>query len=233
MAEFMKARVIKSGSVYEVIEYEKPVMYGYAREHEVTARGEAGSNDEGKRSDNLTRSRQAIRQYIWSNVGKYPKFVTFTYKENMQDYEQFKYDWKLFVKRMSRKGIKIRYLYVLEYQQRGAIHIHAVIFNDEYISQDLLAQAWGKGFVSIEKIDHVRNLGAYVCKYLQKESMQEYGSYAYHVSRGLKKPEKSRIDVDDVESIEQLETRLETVWDNVIYDDVTEQFIRYRQLKER
>lgn len=228
----MGARIIRSGDVVECIEYDRPLPYDYTPEREISPRGEQGSKEDGKRDDNLLRARQKIRQYIWANQGKFPKFVTFTYADNMQDYEQFKADWYLSQKRMARQGIKLRYLYVLEYQQRGAIHTHAVLFNDEYIPHDKLAAAWGKGFVKINAIDSVRNLGAYVCKYLQKASMQEYGSYAYHISRGLNKPEVERVNVYESQPISDLEQKYWTTYDNTVYDETLCTFVRYRQFME-
>lgn len=227
----MKARVIKAGDIVDIYEYEKPVMYGYQQSIDTAPRREMDLTDEEhyKRKDNLSRARQMIRYYIWTNRTPYMKFVTFTYRDNMQDYWQFLKDWKRFVERMSRKGYKLRYLYVLERQERGAIHVHAVIFNNEYIPQDFLTEVWGHGFVWIIRINHVRNVGAYVSKYLQKDSMQYYGSYAYHLSRNLRKPEELRVDETDVLTLPKLEDELEITHEEVIFDDFTQQFIRYRQ----
>lgn len=146
----------------------------------------------GKQEKNLHRARTKIRRYIWANINKYSKFVTFTYAENQKDIKTFFYDWKQFAKRMKRKGYELKYLYVLEYQQRGAIHAHCVIFNEEYIPIEVIQSAWGKGHVDINSIRSVKNMGAYVCKYLTKETMAEYNSKSYHISKGINKPIEER-----------------------------------------
>lgn len=233
MTKQMSFKVIKCGDVYEIIQYGCPVNYGFCRDEVKLVREKASDEVIGKRSDNLLRARQAVRHYIWANAGKYPKFLTLTYAENMQDYEQFKRDWYTFTQAMKRKGFTLRYLYVLEYQQRGAIHAHVVIFNDEYIPQDVIEAAWRRGFVKINKIDHVRNLGAYVCKYLNKADIQYYGSYAYHVSRGLKKPEILRLCETDFTSLKDILAGLEITYQDTIFDDVTQSYITYKQGKKK
>ena len=39
--------------------------------------------------------------------------------------------------------------------------------------------------LALKKIDNVRNLGAYVCKYITKDNLQEYGKRVFSCSVGL------------------------------------------------
>jgi hypothetical protein len=200
--KIMASKVITSGSVVEIYEYEDGNLYDYERK-KTTIRGKVEPEEwNGKLESNLRRARQMLRRTIWANMNHYSKFMTLTYAENMKDYEQFKKDWQRFIKNLKNHGIVLKYLYVLEYQKRGAIHAHVVVFNDEIIPIEAIENAWRKGFVKINRIKDVKNLGAYVCKYLTKESMSSYGSHSYHVSRGLEKPAEIKIDLDHVEAVE-------------------------------
>jgi hypothetical protein len=201
-AKVMTAKVITSGDIVEVYEYDDGVLYGYERPA-TTRRTDTPPEDwQGKEESNLRRARQKLRRTIWSNMKHYSKFLTLTYAENMQDYEQFQKDWHRFTQNLKRHGYELQYLYVLEYQKRGALHAHVVVFNDEIIPIEAIENAWKRGFVKINSIKDVNNLGAYVCKYLTKETIASYGSHSYHVSRGLEKPNEIKIDLDHGEAVE-------------------------------
>jgi hypothetical protein len=200
--KIMASKVITSGSVVEIYEYEDGNLYDFEKKKTVRRSDTEPEDWRGKEDSNLRRARQTLRRTIWANMRHYSKFLTLTYAENMQDYERFKKDWQRFIKNMKRHGFPLRYLYVLEYQKRGAIHAHVVVFNDEVIPIEAIENAWKKGFVKINSIKDVNNLGAYVCKYLTKETIASYGSHSYHVSRGLQKPEEIKIDLDHGEAVE-------------------------------
>jgi len=185
-------KIIKSGNVVEVYRFSQKISYGYQTRDHTNKRGHDPQTWQGKEEKNLHRARQNIRRCIWSNMSKYSKFVTFTYARNMQDLEQFYYDWKHFNIRMTRTGYDLEYLYVLEYQKRGAIHAHCIIFNNEYIPIEVIEKCWKQGHVDINRVKDIQNMGAYVCKYLTKDTLAEYNSKSYHVSKGLKRPTEQR-----------------------------------------
>ena len=227
-------RVVRSGNTIEIYEYKNKVFYnfqGYEREY----RREKPMDWSGKSETSLTRSRQQIRRLIWANIGKYSKFLTLTYAENMQDLQTFYHDWKMFLQSMKRKGYTLKYLYVLEYQERGAIHAHVVIFNEEYIPIEAIENSWGKGFVKINAIKEIRNLGAYVCKYLTKESMAEYNSKSYHASKGLNRPIERRITLHDTDDIKrELLSKAKVVYESdydITIDDIVTNTVNYSQLQ--
>lgn len=51
---------------------------------------------------------------------------------------------------------------------------------------------WGQGFVYINAISHVDNIGAYIVKYMTKDNTDErlQGLKAYLYSRNLRRPEE-------------------------------------------
>ena len=73
------------------------------------------------------------------------------------------------------------------------------MFNLPYIQNKDLAAIWRNGYVKINRIDNVDNVGAYVCKYMTKtDDDRLLGQKMYFSSRGLKKPveikEESRVE---------------------------------------
>lgn len=186
-------KIVISGNVIEYYRYLKPLNVE-PREHDIE---KCKETSEGKRDRNLYRARADLRRAIWCNTTDYTKFVTLTYKDTVLDQDQVLYDWKQFIKNLRRKGYKVPYIYITEHQKKrglkegneGCLHIHAVLFTDDFISADVINACWGKGRTEIKALRSIKNLGAYVCKYLTKEEFDLYHKHSYHLSRGLKKPE--------------------------------------------
>ena len=144
----MFSKIVQSGEVVEAYIYSNSIKVGHKREHEVGRRKKSDLDDEGleKRSDSMYRSRREVRRLIWSNQGKYTKFITLTYKETELDVDRVGKHIKSFVKAMRRKGYDMKYLGVLEHQtargekegNEGSWHIHMVLFIEEFIPKDLM-----------------------------------------------------------------------------------------------
>lgn len=198
--EFSIGKMIVFGEKIEFKNYSVPVCCGN-RKHDILRLGNKETGE--KRSDNLARSRMNVRYRVWANVTPHSKFLTLTTSDTVLDKEQFVKRLKTFFKAMSREGYKLRYLYVLERQKErgekegnaGSIHAHIIIFNDEYIPFDIINKHWN-GTTDIHMLDglreengeKVKDVGAYVCKYLTKEADLEWGSRCYNCSVGLNKP---------------------------------------------
>ncbi|MGL6125458.1 MAG: rolling circle replication-associated protein, partial [Metamycoplasmataceae bacterium] len=157
--------------------------------------------------------------------------------------------WKLFKRKIERKySLKLSYLGVVEFQERGAIHFHICLFNVPYLKHSELYEMWsstcGSGGVYIEKIgaNDCDNVGAYITKYLSKDMDDffdnEYkGKKRYFKSRGLKEPEVIKYNakelVADKEGFEQI---MENLKDNVVYEyeskpfDITKKSRCYEQV---
>lgn len=186
-------KIVISGKVVEYYRYLKPLSVE-PREHDIEKNKE---KSEGKRDRNLYRARADLRRAIWCNQTKFTKFVTLTYKDTELDQDNVIYDFKQFIKKIRRRGYNIPYVYVTEHQKKrgikegnaGSLHIHVLLFTDEFIRADIINACWGLGNTDIHSLKDVNNLGAYVCKYLTKEEFNLYHKHSYHLSRGLKKPE--------------------------------------------
>jgi len=59
-----------------------------------------------------------------------------------------------------------------------------------YIENKKLNELWGNGFVKINKIDHVDNVGAYMIKYMTKDNddLRLRGLKSYQTSKNLIRP---------------------------------------------
>lgn len=188
-------RVVMSGDTVEVYQYKYPVKVGYERKFDVI-RSENTNSSDGKRYDNLLRARQNVRRLIWCNQGPYTKFLTLTYAEACLDRKKVIRDVTTFVQAMRRLGYDMKYLYVLEHQKErgekegnvGSLHIHMVVFVDRFIPVDDIRRCWKHGIFDIKKIEFVRNLAAYVCKYITKETIADFGCHCFACSKGLKRP---------------------------------------------
>lgn len=200
----MRCKCVVSGDVVELYFYKVPVKCGKRDENkknrvEVKEENEIEENID-KRQDNLLRSRQNIRRIIWSNQSKYTKFVTLTYAETVLDIDTVRYDISKFVKNMKNKGYDMKYLYVLENQRErglkenneGCLHVHMILFIDKYIPYEDINKSWRKGQTDIKVIDDIKNLGAYVCKYITKDNIASFGKRCYSCSIGLDRPSQER-----------------------------------------
>jgi hypothetical protein len=162
------------------------------------------------RERTLKKSGQAVRRIINANVNAYgekPKFVTLTFAENIKENRVANAIFRNFIKRMNYwifgdKKTRLKYLTVIEFQKRGAIHYHVVFFNLPYIPVRKLSKIWDQGFVKINNIDNVDNVGAYVSKYMTKDATDDrlIGEKSYFCSRGLNKP-KEIIDKEEIERV--------------------------------
>jgi hypothetical protein len=119
----------------------------------------------------LRRTFRNIRNLVNTNctVPDNLLWVTLTYAENMIDPEQLYSDYKAFIQRVYRQYGKLEYICVVEPQARGALHCHVVfIFPSKapFIPNKHLALLWGQGFVKINRVKDVDNLGAYLSAYL-------------------------------------------------------------------
>lgn len=164
-------KAIISGNIVEIIYYQIPVFEGY--ENKSTGKKKTKS-DTKKRTNNINQSKMKLRRLINSNITGKDLFITLTYADNMCDIDAGKDDFKKFIKRWNYQRKKksldaLQYVYVVEFQKRGAVHFHCIFFNVGFILNSELNSLWGNGFVKVNKIDKVDNVGAYVVKYMQKD----------------------------------------------------------------
>lgn len=216
-AKSYSKKVIACGDIIEVYEYALPILEDFDNSKS-KGKGRRCTADEAEQIKNrelvLHRARRDLRRLINSNINMYgvgSKFVTLTFREHVTTFEQANYEWKKFRQRLEDYLEKyIRYVVVPEFTKIGRIHYHVVFFDIPYIQNKKLQDIWGQGYVKINAIENVDNVGAYVCKYMTKGEESEEkeqnsiendrlkGKKCYFSSRRLYKPveikEKDRVE---------------------------------------
>lgn len=209
---YILQKAVISGNHVEFYKYSMPVLCEFEKRENLlkVSDNEQGTGD--KRADNLARSRQSVRRIIWCNITPHTKFLTLTCEKTCTDLKSFQRKLQTFFQAMTRKGYKLRYLYVLERQLKrgmkegnaGSWHAHIVVFNDEKIPLDVLKICWKHGRAEIKILNGLRcgddekinDVGAYVCKYITKEASLELGMQCYRCSNGLKRPLEVNLKAD-------------------------------------
>lgn len=182
------AKVIISGDIIELYNYEKPVLSGFSQPTDQikTRLDDIGSaerkeRDRSNKKRSLQRTDQRLRRLINSNIGRHgrhsDKFVTLTFQENIKEHEVANKEFRNFIRRLNyfvfKKQSGLAYIAVIERQERGALHYHTIFFNLPYISHEKLLHIWRNGVdkrgLNIKKIDNIDNVGAYIVKYIKKD----------------------------------------------------------------
>jgi len=209
-------RLVICNKVIKLINYEKPFFYNFPplkRSRSIFI------EKQDRRLDNTQRAKNKLKNLILSNYGVNKQmvlFVTFTFAENIVNPKQANPEWKLFILRLnyylnSLGFQKAKYITVIEFQERGAVHYHTLFFNIPYIKniKTEFARLWALGFVKIKAIpfndsNHCAN---YVSKYMTKTFNDKFFSSSknYFCSRNIKKPIKLRNENDIVSMLQQLD----------------------------
>lgn len=189
MRQFYEKIVVTKGIV-EVRRYEKLNVNGGG------ARDGDGEDREHNYKQQQRKRRNMIRQLVCANFDAGSKFITLTFdndqQHNIRDVQACNAYFKRFVQRVRRKYRDFKYVAVIEFQDRngrGAVHYH-MICNLPFVEQQHLAKMWGGGFIKINRIDKVDNVGAYVVKYMttDMDDRRLAAQNAYLHSKGLLKP---------------------------------------------
>ena len=191
-------KIVVSGKFLELYKYKKAVSKGFKKNKKKPLSTEPKQLEidfslpkifTGKREDSIALTRTKIRRLVNSNMD-FDKFTTLTFAENMQDIHLANSHFHKFIMRLKHNYGDFKYLAVIEFQKRGAVHYH-FLNNLPYIKSKELELVWGHGFVKPKKIAHVDNLGAYICKYLHKDMQNEnmFHQKKFFYSRNLERPE--------------------------------------------
>lgn len=203
--ELTAHRVVVSGAHVEEYKYSRP--YGYhlfSDQKKSKGRGPERKLTPEQQKQNQERSawraKQELRRLIDANCYDQrddsgnlitPKFITFTFRENMQDLREANHLFTDFIKRFNYAlQSHLKYTVVHEIQKRGAIHYHAIFYNLPFFENDRIAELWTHGFTKTKNIAHIENIGAYMAKYLTKDerTARKRGQKRYFSSKLLRRP---------------------------------------------
>lgn len=195
---FKDSKAILSGPILELFRY-----YGYG--------GQFDRPIGSWREMSLRRARTALRRRINANAGLWrdpvekvfykPLFVTLTFREKVEDIRWANREFSKFVMRFNyhvfgSRRARLKYVTVIEFQERGAVHYHSLFFNCPFVPglKTRLFELWGhagnEAGVDFKSIRKVRVVGNYLVKYMSKEfdDPRLHGKKTYFTSRGLTKP---------------------------------------------
>lgn len=207
MRKLYNKKIVWSGNIVEVYEYENSIVKGETNNGSGRSLEADEDNKARHRKNTLARARRDVRRLINANVykwGEKPKFLTLTFAENVQDIKQANYEFKKFRQRLEYElKLKLKYVAVVEFQKNGRIHYHVIFFNLPYVEANYLASIWRNGFIKINAISHVDNVGAYVTKYMTKDNDDERlrGKKSYFTSRGLNKPVEKYLNEKEIAEV--------------------------------
>lgn len=206
--DYYNVKIIETPTSIEIWEYiDKPIIFTVKAEKEKKSEIELSEYKEEKTAseyyDALKRKQKHYENMRWviarivdCNFDDKTKFITLTFKDNIDDITYTNYEFNKFIKRLNfslygTKKQQLRYLAVWEKQKRGAIHYHIIFFDLPFIKNKDLQEIWGHGFIKINKIDvdSKDNRGRYVSKYFSKDiDDKNYKQKAFFKSQNLKLP---------------------------------------------
>lgn len=214
-------KIIISGSIIEAFHFEKPIFYGRDVRTNKKARSYKKRKDINsvRTEKSWKRASIKLKRLVNQNVYNWflspgkpwmPIFITLTFAENIIDIRRANDLFTLFIKKLTyfltkSKKSSLKYLAVIEFQKRGAIHYHVIFFNLPFIANvyDEMRKIWGHGFVRVNSLRNIDNIGFYVTKYMAKDfnDSRLLGNKAYFASRNLIKPDQifNPIRVDFIE----------------------------------
>lgn len=201
------AKIIETPVTKEIWLYEQPInrkSLDNAIESNIsTTRKKFDELSAIKQGNSLKRKQKYYEQKRWEisrlidcNFDDKTKFLTLTFKSNIQDIDYSNKQFKYFIQRLNFHLYKtkiqtLKYIATWEKQKRGAIHYHVIFFDFPYIEIGNLEKIWGHGFVKINKInvDRIENTGRYISKYFGKDlDIKEHKKKAFFKSQNLKLP---------------------------------------------
>lgn len=209
--EFAYTNLLQYGNVVEIKRFERRPVGGRRSAAVSVGNGVPRLFDDGKdnegspkpekiRTEKNARSAvMAFRRLVASNLTgtSNPLLITLTYRENQEDIDVGRRDFRNFALRATRRfGRGTKYIVVAEFQERGAIHFHALFWGlgeslaDTERSTRLVASLWGKGFVDIIKTDGHPKIATYMSGYFKGIFVDPRlkGRKAYIASKNVSRP---------------------------------------------
>lgn len=174
---------------------------------------------------NINRTKIEMQRLVKSNIHEFKTFITLTFDTNkntdidindISDANKKFNIWKTYIKRLKND---FKYIYVPEFQKRGAVHYH-LLTNIDYDTSPLLLQeiktwnkksrtyktgkpikGWKYGYSMAIPLNGI-NIVGYMSKYMTKDiDNRLFGYRKYSCSYNLKKPTEVYIDFDDPKDV--------------------------------
>jgi hypothetical protein len=203
MAKAVKFKARISGNAVEFWEWEKPIFIegnnGGGRRKKDAPESEKSSE---YKKQNDRKSKDTFKSLVATNFKDGDKFLTLTFRDttefDIKNHVETNVIFKKFIQRLryyckTHGGNEdFKYIAVIEFQDkfaRGAVHYHLVA-DLPYIRFEKLGEIWGHGFIGINSVKGVDNVGVYLTKYMAKNNgdLRLKGKKNYLPSKNLDKP---------------------------------------------
>jgi len=190
----MYTKIVRSGTLIEVYTYEKDPI-----PHNIRKSKKRLHSNRRRRSTNANAARARFFRLVRSNLSdsQVPAFLTLTMSEITTLAEGWR-AFTLFSQRLRNKYHSARLIAVPEFQKRGAVHFHCLVWGEvgeacvysnqfyydktgkkkrkhicpeDYFCEFRsyrIAKLWGQGFVNYFATDGSPKLATYLAKYMQK-----------------------------------------------------------------
>lgn len=208
-------KIIETPTTKEVYIYENPIFIHSTAKQDSAETSKRKIFDEmsaRRQYNSLKRKQKHYEQTRWEiarivdcNFDDRTKFVTLTFRDNIQDITVTNREFKNFIQRLNyyiyqTKTQLLKYIATWEKQKRGAIHYHVIFFDFPYVAKEKLQKSWSHGFVKINRIDvdSKENRGRYLSKYFSKDlELKEHKKKAFFKSQNLKMPKETKLMLTD------------------------------------
>jgi len=197
--QYEYGKAIFTGQTLEVYRFERAPKVATSRKpRRIKTDAERLSSSLERRNDNIRRLRRGFLRLVSTNLhgNGAPAFLTLTFAANttldvgLECFREFnRYAKKEF-------GSSFCHISVPEFQKRGAIHFHCLVWGleDKYVKTEkhtrFLQTLWARGFVDCVATDGSPKLAGYLGKYMSKtmQDLRLRGEKAYYTSRNVLRP---------------------------------------------
>lgn len=199
-------KAIQSGDIIEIFNYERDLPEKNKRNERIVERSNGICRPRkmrrkivrDRRFDNVCRQRATFRRLVRSNLtrAETPALLTLTMLDIVPITQGYK-SFSDFISRLRKSyGETFRYIAVPEFQKRGAVHFHVLMWGLPYETiyferqERTLQHIWARGFLDCTTTDGNGRLITYLCKYMQKAVFDERlaGQKGYVCSRNIVRP---------------------------------------------
>jgi len=191
-------KVVRTGDFVEVFAYERDLPQRPKIASRTTKGRRVGTRRTPRRYDHVRRLAKSFRRLVRANlVGDTPPaFLTLTMLQVLSLSTSSKFLKVFFVRLRRHYRREFRYIFVPEWQKRGAVHFHILIWGlheeEIKIEQEVrtIQRLWGLGFVDCITTDGHPKLAGYLAKYMQKSMLdiRLRGKRAFGASRNILRP---------------------------------------------
>lgn len=207
---FWNTKCVEYGNFCEVWEYEKPIICNIKRSknpYSAVPKRKRKAPDLERSIFSHKRTKKTVRQLLENNFSdkRYISMLTLTFKENVKDLDYSAKCLKSFIRKIKAIDKSFKYLAVVEFQKRGAVHYHLII-SARYFKSEQLSSCWTFGYWDIRRLNGIKYVSSYILKYISKGMLDSrlVGRRAFSRSRNV----LSAMVYKSLGSPESLSTRL-------------------------